>query len=241
MDIVHNTKSLYLSIDQGGHASRAIIYNYQGEMIVSASRDIDTIHPQANYVEHEADALLKSVEDSINDVIEQLGDQAKYVLAAGLATQRSNIVCWDTHTGNALSPIISWQDTRGQAWLAEQDIDREDIHKTTGLFPSAHYGASKLRWCLENIDDVKLALKEKRLACGPMSSFLTYHLVIEKNCFADPVSASRTLLWHIHRKDWDSFLLDTFNIPENILPTCVPTHHEYGTLDIKGDNTIPLT
>ena len=237
---MYNNRSLFLAIDQGGHASRAMVFNLEGEVVARSERPIQTLHPQAHFVENNADDLVQSIRDSITDVIRQLGTRAQFIEAAGLATQRSNVVCWDKVSGEALSPIISWQDTRAHAWMKQLDLDRLDIHKTTGLFPSAHYGASKLRWCLDNLSAVKQAQAEKRLYFGPMSSYLVYKLVAEKNCYADPVNASRTLLWHIHRKDWDQFLLDKFGIASENLPQCVASSHHYGTLEIENYR-IPLT
>jgi glycerol kinase len=237
---VHSSNSLFLTIDQGGHASRAAVYDIEGNVIATSSSPLATLRPKPHFVEHDAEALLDSIRQSITAVCIKLGEKAKYIEAAGLATQRSNIVCWDKHTGKALSPVLSWQDTRGNEWLAKLDLDREDIHKTTGLFPSAHYGASKLRWCLDNLDAVKKALAENRLCCGPMSSFIIFNLVESHPFITDPVSASRTLLWHLHRKDWDQYLLDRFDIPKEILPECVSTKYQYGEIRVN-DASIPLT
>lgn len=237
---MHSSKSLFLSIDQGGHASRAVVYDMQGDIVASHQVPITTHHPRPHFVEHDAQALIDSVQTALTRVIEELGERASYIESAGLATQRSNIVCWDKHSGEALSPVISWQDTRGNKLMSELDLDRDDIHKNTGLFPSAHYGASKIRWCLDNIEAVKQAHREGRLCCGPMSSFIVHHLIDSRPNLADPVSASRTLLWHLHRKDWDQYLLDTFGVPREVLPECVPSQYDFGELKISG-HTIPLS
>ena len=237
---MHNSKSLFLSIDQGGHASRAIAYNNDGEIIASHSEPLKTHTPQESFVEHDGSELVAAIRLCLETVIKQLGDRARHIEAVGLATQRSNVVCWDKDTGEALSPIISWQDRRAAKWLDEQKLDRDDIHKSTGLLPSAHYGASKLRWCMDNLPEVQLALADSRLRCGPMSSYLVHNLVLQKPNVSDPVSASRTLLWQIHRKDWDEHLLKTFAIPREILPRCVPTHYPYGDIEINQQR-IPLT
>ncbi len=233
-------KSLFLTIDQGGHASRVMVFNLEGDVVTQHECPITTSRPHPHFVEHDAEAMLQSVRDCLARTVEELGDRIKYIEAAGMATQRSNVVCWDKQTGKPLSPIISWQDTRNFEWIAERNIEREDIHKTTGLFPSPHYGASKLAWCLQNIPEVKKALDDDRLYCGPMSSYFVFNLVKEKNFYADPVSASRTLLWHVNRKDWDDYLLNVFDVPREILPTCVPTYHDFGTITL-GDVQIPLT
>jgi glycerol kinase len=233
------SKSLFLAIDQGGHASRVMVFDAEGDLAASAQRAIHTTHPAIHCVEQDAAEILASIRECLEEVVEQLGSRSKHIEAAGLATQRSNIVCWDKLSGTALSPILSWQDTRAWRWLEDLHVDREDVHKTTGLFPSAHYGASKLRWCLDHNDRVKQALADKRLYIGPMSSYLAAQLTEEKAFVADPVSASRTLLWHVHRKDWDEYLLKRFGIPLEALPTCVPTAHRYGNITIHGQQ-IPL-
>ncbi len=231
--------TLYLCIDQGGHASRAIVFNQNGEEICSAYCEVQTQHPAKNFVELNATQVIKSIDSAIKQVLEKLGDKKRDIISAGLATQRSNVVCWNKKTGEALSPIISWQDRRNADWLEQFHDQNEHIHKLTGLFMSPHYGASKLRWCLENIPEVKTALDDHSLAFGPMASFISFHLSKENFLLADPVNASRTQLWNLNKHHWDDELLELFNIPLSALPHCVPSMHHYGTLELDGLN-IPL-
>ena len=231
--------SLYLCIDQGGHASRAIVFNHRGEMVSSAYCEVKTEYPAKHYVELNANEVIQSISSSIKQVLEHLGDKKDQIISAGLATQRSNIVCWNKETGEALSPVISWQDRRNTDWLEQFNNQNERIHKITGLFLSPHYGASKLRWCIENIAEVKSALVENKLAFGPMASFITFSLVKEKTFVADPVSASRTQLWNLKKHDWDDELLTLFDIPVSALPKCVSSVYNYGTINLD-DKSIPL-
>lgn len=238
MDFI-TPNSLYLCIDQGGHASRAIVFNQQGDMISSAYCDVETEYPAKHYVELDANNIIASIKSSIKQVLEELGDKKKNIISAGLATQRSNIVCWNKKTGEALSPVISWQDRRNTEWLEQFNEQNEQIHKITGLFLSPHYGASKLHWCLDHLPEVKEALDNNTLAFGPMASFIVFHLVKEKFLLADPVNASRTQLWNIKKHKWDDVLLELFGIPLSALPHCVPSIHHYGTIE-ADDINIPL-
>ncbi len=230
---------IFLVVDQGGHASRAVVMDELGMPVAWSERPLSTSRPQGGYVEHDPEDLLKTIRQSLAEVALKAGDRSKTMQAAGLATQRSSVVCWDSRTGKALSPVISWQDTRAGDRIRNISGRAEDVHERTGLFLSAHYGASKLAWCLENIPGVKKAMKAGRLCMGPMSSFIVWRLTDEKRFFADPVSASRTLLWNIHRKDWDERLLSLFNVPEKVLPACVPTLYDFGKIKV-GDNSTPL-
>lgn len=90
-----SANELYLSIDQGGHASRAIVFNHQGVMVASAYCKVETEYPAKHFVELNADKLIASIKNSIQQVLEKLGDNKKNIVSAGLATQRSNIVCWN--------------------------------------------------------------------------------------------------------------------------------------------------
>ncbi len=228
------SNDLYLAIDQGGHASRAIVFNNCGEIIVHAHRDLAIHRFDDNFVEHDPEALLRSINEAIEDVINQLGDKARNIATAGLATQRSNVVCWNKITGEALSPVISWQDVREYKWLETLKPKAQIIHHKTGLFLSPHYGASKLRWCLQNIEAVQQAKQNNELVMGPMASFILYHLAQEHPLVADPSNASRTQLWDLITKDWHPELLALFDIDVELLPTCVPSNYAFGTLNISG-------
>lgn len=234
-----SSNSLYLCIDQGGHASRAIVFNKTGEMITSAYAEIETQSPQQYFVEHQPEDVINSIKNSIRQALINLGSKKSLIESAGLATQRSNIVCWHKKTGEALSPIISWQDRRHYQWLEQFKDNNEDIHKATGLFMSPHYGASKLRWCIDNIPAVKAALDENNLVFGPMSSFITARLVDKNEVVVDPVNASRTQLWNLKKSDWDDNLLSLFNIPSPALPECVSSIYDYGNINCEGIE-IPL-
>jgi glycerol kinase len=155
-------------------------------------------------------------------------------VAVGIATQRSTVVCWDRETGEALSPVISWQDRRNAAWLDELALDPADVHRITGLVPSPHYGAAKLRWCLDHLPAVARAQAAGRLCLGPLSSYLLFSLLEERPFVVDPSNASRTLLWDVETGDWSPVMLGWFGIPARCLPRCVSSRWAYGTLEVAG-------
>lgn len=234
------TGALYLALDQGGHASRALVFDHLGNLVAGDFQPITTRHPHLDWVEHDPEELITSLRYAIANVMRDLGGHAQDVVAAGLATQRSSLACWNKHTGAALSPVISWQDRRAHDWLGTFAPHRDEIHRMTGLFPSAHHGASKLRWCLDHLPAIQAAHRNGTLACGPLASFTLFHLLEERPLLADPANASRTLLWNLQTRDWDDGLLALFGVPRTALPRCVPSRHCFGHLRV-ADRSIPLT
>lgn len=228
--------SLILALDQGGHASRALLFDAHGRENARAVRTVAVRRVGDDRVEQDAEELVASLESA---ALEVLGC-AQTIAVAGLATQRSSIVCWDRLTGLALGPVLSWQDRRAAAAMSALESRFAEIRGRTGLFASAHYGASKLRWCFDHWPQVRTAADAGRLACGPLASFLAWRLTRSDAASAmpehlakvDPANASRTLLWNLASRDWDDELLSWFGISRKVLPECVPTLSDLGPLRV---------
>jgi glycerol kinase len=215
------------------------VFDARGAVVAKALKQVAVSEPAPGRVEQDPEALVASLREAVADVAVALGPDVRRLTAAGLATQRSSIACWDRETGAALSPVISWQDRRAHAWLRWFEPQREDVHRRTGLMLSAHYGASKLRWCLDNLPEVAAARASSRLALGPLAGFLLFRLLDERPLLVDAANAARTLLWNIDTGDWDESLCERFGVPAALLPRCVGTRHAFGTLAV-GDIAVPL-
>ena len=231
---------LYLAIDQGTHASRAVVLDRRGCVLASAAQDIGLLRPQADWAEQDGDEMVASIVAAAALALSGVEERRSDVVAAGLASQRSSCACWDRRDGRLLSPLFSWQDRRAHLWLRQFEPEGETVHRKTGLFLSAHYGASKLRWALDHLPAVREARAAGTLCWGPQASFLVFRLLAEHPMFADPQCAARTQLWNLGTRDWDPDLLKRFGLPQGFLPESVPTCHPFGTLRV-GDTAIPLT
>ncbi len=230
--------NLYLAIDQGGHASRAILFDDSGARLDEASAPVATRRDAPDRVEHDPEELIGSLRTSIDEVCRRAG--GRRIAAAGLATQRSSMVCWHRASGAALSPVISWQDRRNAAWLKQLEPRNAWIRAHTGLVLSPHYGASKMRWCLDHLPAVRRASDTGELAIGPLASFVLFRLLAERPLVADPANASRTQLWDPATRDWSGPLLELFGVPRAALPRCVTSRAAYGTLATPA-GPLPLT
>ncbi len=222
-----------LAIDQGGHASRATVYTEDGKIITSASCNISTQHIDVDgreFIQHDVDEIVESIHSVVSSCMTALGETKKYKIKAGIATQRSTIVCWNYITGQVLSKAISWQDTRASHFLTRLKEDKALIKSKTGLFLSANYGASKIRWCLDNLPAVQQALECNELCIAPLSSYLIYSCTEGSKRIVDSANATRTLLFNYNTLNWDDDLLRLFSIPKSILPECVTSKYDYGQL-----------
>jgi len=230
---------LLLALDQGGTTSRAIVFDGDARVVARASVEVATTYPGPDRVEQDAEDLVRSLRRAVKEVVKKLGPRADQLVAAGLATQRSSIACWDRTNGAAMSPVLSWQDRRAGDRLEAVREHEAEVRALTGLRLSPHYGATKLAWCLDRVPAVREALQSGRLAFGPLAGFLAFRLLDERPLIVDVANASRTLLLDVRAGDWSPRLLDLFGVPRSALPRCVPTRGELGTLDI-GRRKIPM-
>ncbi|MDX1810998.1 MAG: FGGY family carbohydrate kinase [Gammaproteobacteria bacterium] len=232
-------KSCYLALDQGGHATRAILFSQTGENIFHSEALIDTLEKESYFVEHDPDAMLRSFAKVIADVSAYTIQHNIKIEAAGLATQRSSFIATDKD-GRPLTNIISWQDRRAYKFFENEQLDTNLIHQKTGLVANAHYGASKMQWCIQNIKQVKSALGQNNLRFAPLASFILNNILVEKPFVVDPANGSRTLLMNLDQRRWDQELFTIFQIPENTLPELKPTRYAFGHIAIASQN-VPLT
>jgi glycerol kinase len=137
-----------------------------------------------------------------------------------------------------VAPAIVWQDRRtADACLALQAAGRAPaILRKTGLVLDAYFSGTKLQWLLDHVPGARRRAENGELAFGTIDSWLVWKLTGGRCHVTDASNASRTLLFDIHRMDWDDGLLRLFDIPRAVLPAVVPTSGVLGetTPDLLG-------
>lgn len=103
---------------------------------------------------------------------------------------------------------------------------QDEVRRRTGLVIDPYFCATKLEWLLQNVEGARADAQRGRLAFGTIDSWLAWHLTGAH--VTDHTNASRTLLWDIHRGDWDDGLLDLFGVPDAVLPEVVSSSGTVG-------------
>lgn len=229
----------FLSIDQGGSSSRALVCDSKGTIITRHQTQVSTQRDGA-FIEQNPDELLQSIQTCIDSCLSQLTSaQQNQLRSACLVTQRSSFIAIDSKTQQNLTQVISWQDSRGQAALNALDIDSDWLHNITGLRASAHYGASKMAWCLQHNAQVQKAAANNTLMFLPIAAYLCARLTGNHSYYVDPANAARTLLLDIEHLQWHPKLLSLFGIKKSWLPQIHSTLSDYGTIQLPMKN-MPL-
>jgi glycerol kinase len=220
----------YLAIDVGGQGCRCALFDATGHKYHDVQSHYPTYYPAPEQVEHQASDIVSALETLLVAIKDYSEQQNLTITACGLACQGATLLCWDKQTLEPLSPVLSWQDTRGKAIIEQLSLNNDEWHHTTGLHPSPHYGASKFSWCLQHIPAVKKAQEKHQLYMGPLASYLAQKLTGQKQAYCNPAHMARTQLWDYQTQCWHQQLLDQFALPREALPTPCPNRFDYGML-----------
>jgi glycerol kinase len=219
-----------LSLDQGTTSSRAILFDHDGQIAGTASREFPQIYPKSGWVEHDPFEILTSQLSSAVEVMGKGRVRPRDVIALGITNQRETTIVWDRETGKPVYNAIVWQDGRTAALTTKLAAEgaEETIRNKTGLLLSPYFSASKVAWILDNVDGARARAEAGKLAFGTVDSWLVWNLTSGKRHITDRTNASRTLLYNIVEDRWDADLLKLFRIPESLLPEVVWSSDKMG-------------
>jgi glycerol kinase len=154
------------------------------------------------------------------------------ITAVGITNQRETTVVWEKDTGAPIYNAIVWQCRRTAAICEGLEADglTKYIADTTGLIPDAYFSATKLKWILDTVPGARERAQRGELLFGTVDTWLIWNLTGGKAHVTDFSNASRTMLFNIDTLKWDELLCKKLDIPENMLPLCLPSSHIYGTV-----------
>ena len=231
-----------LSIDQGTTSSRAILFDTNANVHSVAQQEFTQYFPNEGWVEHDPTEIWQSVLDTCKEVIDQL-TPLDHIIGVGITNQRETTLVWDRNTGEPLYNAIVWQDRRTTDYCNQLKRSHRDdfIRERTGLILDPYFSATKVSWILEHVEGAKTRALKGELAFGTVDSYLIWHLTAGKHHLTDATNASRTMLFNIHKNEWDNDLLDLFGISKLMLPQVKDCADDFGlTHPELFDREIPI-
>lgn len=230
-----------LALDQGTTSSRAILFDRTQNIIAMAQRELTQLYPHEGWVEQNPMEIYSSQYAVMAEVLASANISAREVAAIGITNQRETTILWDKQTGRPIYNAIVWQ-CRRTAPIVQQLVRQglePHIRQTTGLVPDAYFSATKIAWILNHVPDARDRAKRGEILFGTVDTWLTWKLTGGKVHITDATNASRTMLYDIHKQDWDNTLLDALGIPREILPKVCSSSEIYG-YTVMADAQIPI-
>lgn len=220
--------ALILVLDAGTTSTRAMVFDRDGAMRAVEQRELTQHYPHAGWVEHDAVEIWESTLACARSVVTRSGGADRFA-CIGITNQRETVVAWDRESGQPLHHALVWQDRRTTA--ACNDLraagHEAEVQEKTGLLLDPYFSATKMRWLLGEVPEVRAAADGGRLALGTVESWLVWNLT--GGLFVtDASNASRTSLLPLAGPTWDEELCSLFGVPRSALAEVVDNAGRFG-------------
>ena len=203
-----------LAIDQGTTSSRAILFDREGQTVAIDQQEFTQYFPDDGWVEHDPEEIWRTTVAVIQGALATAGAKPAEISAIGITNQRETTVVWERDSGLPIHNAIVWQDRRTAETCAGLVAAGHGpmVQGKTGLIVDAYFSATKIAWILDNVVGARARGMRGELAFGTIDSFLLWRLTGGQSHATDATNASRTMLFDIHRQDWDDDLLALFRV-----------------------------
>ncbi len=219
-----------LAIDQGTTGTTSLLLDAKTLRILDKEKsDYRQIFPKPGWVEHDLNDIWDSVESSVSAVLSRTKADPRAIRGIGITNQRET-TCAYALNGKPLSHAIVWQDRRTADYCDKYRSSYNDKCKSkTGLPLDPYFSATKMRWLLDNVSEVKAAADAKNLCLSTVDTYLVHRLTSGARFVTEPSNASRTMLMNLETFDWDDSLLQFFGVSRDLLPEIRESFTDFGT------------
>ncbi|MCL2230024.1 MAG: glycerol kinase GlpK, partial [Treponema sp.] len=230
-----------LALDQGTTSSRAILFDRKQNIVAVEQKEFTQKYPREGWVEHDPMEIINTQFIVMTDVISRAKINVREIAAVGITNQRETTILWDKNTGQPVYNAIVWQCRRTSGIVDGliKDGLGDYIKKTTGLIPDAYFSGTKIKWILDNVKGAREKAQNGDVLFGTVDTWLIWMLSNGKSHVTDYTNASRTMIFDIHKLDWDDTLLKALDIPRAMLPKVLSSGADFGNAGINGEE-IPI-
>ncbi len=232
---------LIAAIDQGTTSTRCVLFDRSGGIVQINQKEHEQIYPKPGWVEHDPLEIWRCTQEVISQALSNARVTGDQISAVGVTNQRETTIVWDKKTGQPYGNAIVWQDTRTKEICDELGHEEgpDRFRDLVGLPLSTYFSGPKLKWILENKEDVRDAAEQGEALFGTVDTWLIWWMTGGPDGgvhVIDVTNASRTMLMNLSSLSWNEEILEIFNISPGLLPRIVSSSDPsgWGTTDPSG-------
>src|ERR1700722_3072363 len=223
-----------LANDQVTTNTKAMLLGRAGEVAHRASVPVGILQPQAGWVEQDPLALWRSVTSVMTECAQHASEARGTIAGIAIANQRETAVIWRRAgrgaecVGEPIGNAITWQCRRSAPVCERLRPDAGRIQATTGLPLDPLLSASKWAWALDGMPELRKGAERGEVFFGTVDAWLLYNLTAGEVHATDHTNASRTGLMSLAKLEWDTEMLELFQIPLRGLPGLRASSSDFG-------------
>lgn len=215
---------MYLGIDLGTSAVKALLLREDGSIAGQSSAPIEVLRPQPTWSEQDPQMWWRAVNTAVQNLRESNPDGLAEAQAVGLSGQMHGATLLDKD-GDVLRHAILWNDGRSGAECRELEEAVPDSRAITGNLAMPGFTAPKLLWVRKHEPEIfaqiaKVLLPKDYVRCRMTGEY------------ASDLSDSSGTLWvEVGKRDWSDKMLEACGLDRSHMPALYEGSAVTGTLN----------
>jgi xylulokinase len=215
-----------LGIDAGTTSMKAILFDYEGNIVSSAIEEYALITPEPDFAELKAETYWIACRNAIKRVLKGAKINVEDIISIAVSSQGETLIVLGKD-GKPLRNAIVWLDNRSkeECSILKDKVDKSEFYEITGqpqLVPT--WPVTKILWIRRN----EAKIFEKAFKFLLVEDYLNYKL--SGNFITEYSVNSSTGMLDIKNKRWWSYILNEVGITEDQLPALSPSGSPIGNI-----------
>ncbi len=204
---------LLLGIDVSTTGVKALLIDENGGFVGSATSSLRLSTPQPLWSEQNPLDWWEGARRSIREVMKNSGVKGDKIRAIGLTGQMHGLVLLDAK-GDVLRPAILWNDQRTGPQCDEirRRLGKRRLIQITGNDALTGFTAPKILWVQQEEPQIWAEAQHILLPKGYIRYRLTGEMAMDR------AGGSGTLLFNLKSRNWSEEVLETLDIPQEMVP-----------------------
>ncbi len=208
-----------LSIDIGTSSCKVVIFDIEGNVIASSSKNYEVYYPAEGFAEQDPNEWWQATCNAIREVIEISKVDPSAIAGIGVDGQSWSAIPIGKD-GQVLTNTPIWMDTRAQDICdrVNKEIGQDKIFELCGNSFQPSYTTPKILWYKENMPQIYRNTR----AILQSNSFIVYKLT--GNISQDKSQGYGYHCFDMHRGVWDYDMAKAMGINPDFLPEIYDCH-----------------
>ena len=225
-----------LALDQGTTSSRAILFDSEQNILAIRQHELTQHYPHEGWIEQDPMEIWSTSMQLCSRCWRPPMFLRPMWRASASPTSARRPSCGIKIPDGRFTTLSSGQCRRTADIVDRLVLDglSGHIRRTTGLVPDAYFSGTKIKWLLDHVEGAREKAERGEILFGTVDSWLVWKLTGGKVHITDATNAARTMIFDIHRLDWDDTLLHALDIPRAMLPRVCSSSEVYGSVSRRA-------
>ena len=209
-----------VGIDEGTTSCKTCVFDEDGKLLASASKEYPSYYPASGYVEQDLEEIIRGVYDSCREAIRLSGVSRDEIAGVSFSNQGA-LLLLDKDGNSALKRAIGWQDMR---YMEVLPVARERMLKV--MTDDEYFDLAGMTYGFYNIPQIDWVKQNDpegwaRVACCCGHQTFLLKKFGAEGFFIDESEAAVLGMMNVRTREWDERLIATYGLDRALLPKIV--------------------